>query len=275
MTFLPTLTASWLPVQTDLQVSCVPILSDNYVWVMHSLTNDKRVYIVDPGDAKPVIEAIETNGWQPQAILNTHRHWDHVNGIATLVKRYQLPVYAPATETIPCATYQLVEGDRVEFKQDGLCFQILEIFGHTEGHIAYLTDLSMLKAQALFSGDTLFSVGCGRLLGGTAKQLDQSLQRLAKLPGNTAVYCTHEYTLANLEFAKAVGFNLSALKEYERWCVAQRQQQQATVPTTIAREIALNPFLNPDNLAVTHAIQQKRITADTNFAALRHWKDNF
>lgn len=267
----------WLAAEgpDQLAVSVVPVIQDNYVWIIHSRTDYQRVYIVDPGEAAPVIEAIERHQWQPQAILNTHRHWDHVTGIEALVQRYQLPVYAPAGETIPCETDKLAEGDEIAFEQDQLRFKILDIFGHTEGHIAYLTDMPDLKVQAVFSGDTLFSLGCGRLLGGTAEQLHQSLQKLRHLPASTIVYCTHEYTLANIAFAKAVGFKTDQVNAFEAWCQSQRQAEKPTVPTTIAREAALNPFLNTDQKQIAAAVQADHREPQQVFTQLRQWKDRF
>ena len=180
-------------------IQAIPALGDNanYIWLIHAAHNSSdppEVLIVDPGEAEPVIAVMTAQQLTPRAVLITHRHWDHVDGIAALVARYQLPVYAPTESFIPHRTHPVAADEVLNFSGFSP-IKVLDVAGHTEEHIGFL------MGGKLFCGDTLFGAGCGRLLGGTAEQLYASLEKLRKLPAATTVYCAHEYTAQNLQFA--------------------------------------------------------------------------
>ncbi len=245
---------------------------DNYIWLIRGQTPG-RVAIVDPGDAEPVLEALETHRLEPSVILCTHHHGDHVGGVEDLLRRYSVPVYGPAHERIPGITYRLKQGDRVRLADLGLEFDVFDVPGHTAGHIAYY------GAGMLFCGDTLFSAGCGRLFEGTAEQMHASLSQLAALPEATEVYCAHEYTQSNLRFALAVEpDNPDTLAYLEQVC-ARRAENLPTLPSTIARERRVNPFLRTEQATVRRAAEkhsgQTLNSGVEVFAALRRWKDGF
>ncbi len=235
--------------------------------------------VVDPGDAAPVLAALDSLGLRLAAILVTHHHADHVGGIAALRGRLQGPVYGPAHEAIPQPCTPLLEGDVVTVL--GQPFKVLDVPGHTAGHIAYLqqaVDGTALQAPWLFCGDTLFSGGCGRLFEGTPAQMAASLARLAALPGATRVCCTHEYTLSNLRFAGAVEPANAALADYAQRCQALRAAGQPTLPSSIAIERQINPFLRCSEPAVVaSALAHGAVQEDTVsvFAALREWKNSY
>ncbi len=181
-----------------LQVSPVRAFSDNYIWLIRAPADPGAAVVVDPGDDRPVEEALQQQGLRLGAILVTHHHADHVGGVVALVARHGAPVFGPAREKMPCAVQALDDGGTAALDHLGLQFSVMAVPGHTLGHIAYAGH------GALFCGDTLFSAGCGRLFEGTAAQMLASLDRLAALPDDTQVYCAHEYTLSNLRFAAAV-----------------------------------------------------------------------
>ena len=173
---------------------------DNYIWVLSDATG--HCLVVDPGDPAPVRDHLNAEKLKPSAILVTHHHPDHTGGVSTLANAFDIPVFGPARETIPAMTHPLDDGDRITVPLMNLSFTVFAVPGHTLGHIAFYTDA--MDPPILFCGDTLFSAGCGRLFEGTPAQMDTSLQRLAALPDATRVCCTHEYTEANLAFARAV-----------------------------------------------------------------------
>lgn len=248
----------------------VPALTDNYVWLLKSSSGPETI-ILDPGEAEPVINAISQQQLKPIAILNTHQHYDHVNGIKSLVETYQLPVYGSSAEFVPCLTHDLKDKQSVFVDSAFPEFEILNIPGHTAGHIAYLYE------DKLFSGDTIFSAGCGRLLGGTAEQLFDSIQQLCRLPKHTKIYATHEYTEQNLLFAKLIEPENEALISYQQEVRQLRKQGQVTLPTTIEQELAINPFLRCEQPAVKESVsryaERDLIEPKEVFAALRIWKD--
>lgn len=250
----------------------VPAFQDNYIWLIRGASAD-RVAIVDPGDAEPVLEALARLHLQPTAILCTHHHGDHVGGVADIAARYPVPVFGPARENISGITHPVGEGDTVSLPDLGLRLQVMEIPGHTAGHIAYYGD------GMLFCGDTMFSGGCGRLFEGTAEQMHASLKRLADLPPDTRVYCAHEYTESNLRFALAVEPDNSDIRAYRDAVAALRTRNLPSLPSTIGREKAVNPFLRSGVIAVRAAAQrfaQRTLVSDGEvFAALRRWKDGF
>jgi len=256
-----------------LNVSPIHAFSDNYIWLIRSEDTDNRVAVVDPGDSEPVIEFLDNEKLELAAILITHHHGDHVGGVRELVARFGVPVYGPAGESIPCRTTALSGGDRLRIEDPDLRFEVLEVPGHTAGHIAFYGH------GALFCGDTLFSAGCGRLFEGTPGQMSHSLDALAALPSATRVYCTHEYTVANLRFATEVEPDNEALAAYSRKARIQRAGGKPTLPSTLELEAKINPFLRCDQDTVRAAAERYcgrnlKDRVDV-FAAIRAWKDEF
>ncbi|MES2954965.1 MAG: hydroxyacylglutathione hydrolase [Pseudomonadota bacterium] len=250
----------------------IPAFNDNYLWLLH---DGRRALIVDPGDAAPVQQALRDNGLQLASILVTHHHPDHTGGVAELHASTGAPVYGPARENIPEPFRRLKGGEAVQAL--GLDFEVIDVPGHTAGHIAFYTP-DMDGRPLLFCGDTLFSGGCGRLFEGTPAQMLASLDRLAALPGNTRVCCTHEYTLSNLRFALAVEPDNTELIGYHARCTALRADGKPTLPTSIAQELLINPFLRTRQATVMAAARRfDPATHDDNsvFAAIRQWKNQF
>ena len=247
----------------------VPALDDNYIWLLRD--DAGRAVIVDPGDAVPVLAALD-DAPPPHAILVTHHHPDHVGGIPDLLDQWPgLPVFAPADPRIPIATQRVREGDVLALGP--WAFRVLELPGHTRSHVGYVAD------GVVFCGDTLFSLGCGRLFEGTPAQMLDSLDRLAALPGETRVCCTHEYTLANAAFALAVDPGNPELRSRVVQARAQRATGAPTLPTTLLSERACNPFLRSRDPALRDALARhagQPVADDVEaFALLRRWKDGF
>ena len=256
-----------------MKLIALPAFTDNYIWMLH---DDRQAIVVDPGDAAPVAAALDAQGLALAAILVTHHHPDHVGGVAALRPRLQGPVYGPAREAIPQPFTPLADGDSVSLL--GLRFQVIDVPGHTAGHIAYFLPAGDGQAPVLFCGDTLFSGGCGRLFEGTPAQMHQSLGRLAALPGDTRVCCAHEYTESNLKFANAVEPANAALARYTVACRALRADGLPTLPSTIAQERAINPFMRCDAPDVVTAAQSRGAADGSGPAvlgALREWKNSF
>jgi len=256
-----------------MKLIALPAFTDNYIWMLH---DDRQAIVVDPGDAAPVAAALDAQGLALAAILVTHHHPDHVGGVAALRPRLQGPVYGPAREAIPQPFTPLADGDSVDVL--GLRFQVIDVPGHTAGHIAYFLPAGDGQAPVLFCGDTLFSGGCGRLFEGTPAQMHQSLGRLAALPGVTRVCCAHEYTESNLKFANAVEPANAALARYTVACRALRADGLPTLPSTIAQERAINPFMRCDAPDVVTAAQSRGAADGSGPAvlgALREWKNSF
>jgi hydroxyacylglutathione hydrolase len=255
-------------------VTPIPAFNDNYIWMLH-LDDSDRVVVVDPGDAAPVLEILQKQNLTLDAILITHHHGDHVGGLAKLTRVVQVPVYGPYNPAIAEITERLSEGDKVQVL--GETFHIIEVPGHTLDHIAFVSET--LPQPLLFCGDTLFSGGCGRLFEGSAEQMHRSLSKLANLPGETRVYPAHEYTLANLDFARAVEPSNQALRDYQDWCKQQRDAGLPTVPSTIANERAINPFLRSEEVAIGASVSthcgQTLSSPVAVFRETRAWKDRF
>jgi hydroxyacylglutathione hydrolase len=251
----------------------IPAFRDNYIWAVR---NGRFAAIVDPGDAAPVLAWLDENDVQLSAILATHHHADHVGGVPALRARYDVPVFGPAHESIPQRTHALGEGDRIEVPGVNLPLAVLDIPGHTAGHIAYYTTGAH---PLLFCGDTLFAAGCGRLFEGTPAQMWSSLSKLAALPAATQVYCGHEYTLANLRFAAAVEPGNAEVRDRIAREGDKRARGLPTLPSTIGAELATNPFLRAAlpsvvSRAASHAGHP--ISGDVEaFATLRQWKNDF
>jgi hydroxyacylglutathione hydrolase len=248
--------------------------SDNYIWMLH---DGRHAMVVDPGDAVPVLHALQTHGLELQGILVTHHHPDHVGGVAELQQASGAPVYGPANEQIPARTQGLGQGQQVPLL--GLQWQVFDVPGHTAGHIAfYAPDVD--GDPVLFCGDTLFSGGCGRLFEGTPAQMQDSLDRLAALPDATQVCCAHEYTLSNLRFARAVEPENTALLHYQMHCEALRSQNLPTLPSRMHMEREINPFLRTRQPTVAQAAQAHNHgihpqDAVAVLATLREWKNSF
>lgn len=250
----------------------IPAFHDNYIWLlMHPQC--QYCAVVDPGDATPVLDFLKANQLTLSAILITHHHSDHTAGIKGLLKHYQVPVFGPAKEHIPSISAPLSEGAQIYLDALNIHFQILDIPGHTAGHIAYYGE------GLLFCGDTLFSGGCGRLFEGTPRQMLDSLSKLAALPDNTQVYCAHEYTADNLQFALTIEPANRALLERIEDVAQKTKQKEPTLPSTMAIERATNPFLRTHSADVAQAAKQhsgeKLATAVDIFATLRTWKDHW
>lgn len=239
------------------------------------LHNESRALVVDPGDAQPVLEVLQQSGVQLEAILVTHHHADHTGGVDTLRKATGAQVFGPAAEPMPEPLTRLAAGDPL--KVLGLSFRVMEVPGHTAGHIAYYCQPAD-EAPLLFCGDTLFSGGCGRLFEGNPAQMLASLNTLAALPETTRVCCAHEYTLSNLKFANAVEPTNQALARYTASANDWRAHQRPTLPSTIGLERQINPFLRTREAAVIQAIQAQDASARDDisiFAALREWKNHY
>jgi len=252
-----------------IKITAIPALKDNYIWAIH---NGQYATLIDPGEAAPALEFLHSHSLQLHAILCTHRHADHIGGIAELRTVYNVPVYGRRHPNNPHITDNLQQGDVLKLDPFGIEFSIIDIPGHLDDHIAYLTP------EILFCGDVLFSGGCGRNFEGSLAQLHHSLQRLAQLPDATLIYCGHEYTAANLRFALVCEPNNPAIPQR----IIATQQLRATglptLPSTIALEKATNPFLRCTQPKIIRTLQQRGLT-DTSelgvFTALREWKNNF
>ena len=256
-----------------LQVSPVRAFSDNYIWLIRAPADPGAAVVVDPGDDRPVEEALQQQGLRLGAILVPHYHADHVGGVVALVARHGAPVFGPAREKMPCAVQALDDGGTAALDHLGLQFSVMAVPGHTLGHIAYAGH------GALFCGDTLFSAGCGRLFEGTPAQMLASLDRLAALPDDTQVYCAHEYTLSNLRFAAAVEPRNPHIEAALVAVRHSRERDEITLPSTLGRERHINPFLRSREPAVRAAAEQHAGQALPEavdvFATVRRWKDGF
>jgi hydroxyacylglutathione hydrolase len=254
------------------EVGIVPLraFADNYIWTLRDATH---AAVVDPGDARPVLDYLQREKLRLAAILNTHHHADHVGGNGELLRHYRVPVFGPHDPRIPEVTQRVAGGERLTLPHFGLQFEVMEIPGHTRTHIAFHGD------GMLFCGDTLFAVGCGKLFEGTPRQMHDSLAKLMRAPATTRVYCGHEYTLSNIRFAKAADPGNQALLAFEIRARELRERDLPTLPTTIGQERETNPFVRcdaPEIVASASRHAGKALDDPVSvLAAIREWKNNF
>ena len=253
-----------------LNVSAIPAFSDNYIWLIR--TAGTKCAVVDPGDARPVQETLSQSGLDLRYILLTHHHPDHVGGMSELRRQTGATVFGPDDRRIRDVDRIVREGEVAHLPELGLDFEVLEVPGHTASHIVFFGHGS------LFCGDTLFSVGCGRLFEGTPEQMQSSLDKLAALPSDTQVYCGHEYTLANCQFALEVEPDNERLKMKAEAVEALRAQGQITLPGRLGEELEVNPFLRSRAESVVRAAQKRDPGAAPGaptLAVIRQWKDRW
>lgn len=253
-----------------IRVEPIPIYSDNYVWCLH---DNNSAWLVDPGEFAPVEGFLTRNSLKLKGIIITHCHWDHITAVPDIAALYGAPVYGPEHPSLDCVSVN--EGDSIEIL--GIPFSVWHAPGHTLEHLIYYTNRT--ATPMLLCGDTLFSVGCGRINGGDVRQLFASIKRIANLPKDTQLYCTHEYTLANIAFAKAVDNNNAALLEREREVKQLRKRDKPSLPTNLEQELLTNPFLRcgePIIISQCERHSKSRLgTEEEVFVTLRGWKDRF
>lgn len=263
----------------NLQFIQIPAFNDNYIWLIEE---SGHAWVVDPGDPQVVIDYLEQHQILLDGALITHHHKDHIGGLSALVdwqaqsQRPSLTIYGPLQEAIPFRTQAVGQDDQIVILND-VQLRVIEVGGHTLGHIAYF--LNQAQPPRLFCGDTLFAGGCGRIFEGTPQQMFTSLQKLAQLPTDSLVCCAHEYTLSNLKFARAVEPSNLKLQEWSGQAQALRDQLKPTVPTSLGLELATNPFLRCHEDAISSAASSfagSPVTSPVEvFRVIRGWKDGF
>lgn len=256
-----------------LNITAIPAFSDNYIWCLY---DERSAVVVDPGDAAPVLAFLREHNLALKALLITHHHPDHVGGIADLQQAYpRLEIIGPDNPRIDGITSRVKEGDQVDLL--GLHFDVWAVPGHTLDHLAFIARDEVASTR-LFCGDTLFAAGCGRLFEGSPAQMHASLNRLATLPGDTQIYCTHEYTLSNLRFAHAVEPENAEISARLALVTQLRAANTITLPSSLTLERSTNPFLRYDCPAVQKAARLHGAESDSGlavFTAIRGWKDQF
>lgn len=260
-----------------INVTPIPAFRDNYFWL---ISKQGYAIIVDPGDATPVIDYLEANKLTLVGILITHHHSDHIGGIRQLKSRYNATVWGPQNDPVKDLDNTCQQGDKVSIPQLDINFQVLSVAGHTLGHIAYFLPKSHQNPNSLFCGDTLFSAGCGRLFEGTPGQMLGSIKKLMALPEETLIYPAHEYTLDNLKFARALEPNNQALIDYQNKVESLRKQQLPSLPTQLAQELNINPFMRFQEKSIIDKAKSlnktsNKLSETEVFATIRHYKDNF
>jgi hydroxyacylglutathione hydrolase len=253
-----------------LEILLLPVLNDNYIYLIHE-PNSGNTAVVDPAVAQPVLDALTKKGWQLTHIFNTHHHWDHVGGNLELKQQTACKIIGATHDQhrIPGIDITVNEGDKIALGTEQAI--ILETPGHTAGHIVYY----FANEPALFCGDTLFVMGCGRLFEGTAQQMWDSLQKLLSLPGHTRIYCAHEYTQTNGQFALSIEPDNIDLQKKMRQVNELRAKNQPTIPSTIAQELLTNPFFRANNLALQENLKLAGHPPVEVFAKTRALKDSF
>ena len=253
-----------------LAIALIPVLTDNYIPLIHDPVSGETA-VVDPALAQPVLDELVARGWTLTYIFNTHHHWDHVDGNCELKEKTGCQVIGSGYDQhrIPAIDLAVDENSQLSLGEHPI--QVIETPGHTSGHVVYY----FAEDSVLFCGDTLFSLGCGRLFEGTARQMWQSLQKLKVLPPETQIYCAHEYTLANAEFALSIEPDNKDLQQAFKQIQHLRKLSKPTLPSTIARELACNPFLREDSVAIQKNIGCKGKSGVAIFTEIRRLKDNF
>lgn len=249
-----------------LNIIPIPAFQDNYIWLIE---NGSHAAVVDPGDAAPVMSALKQRGLKLSTILITHHHADHIGGVEALIKAFAPQVYAPKKEKYNFQHIAVSDKQTIHLSDLGLSFEVMDVGGHTLGHVAYY------GANSLFCGDTLFGGGCGRLFEGTAAQMFASLQKIAALPEDTAVYCAHEYTEHNLNFALSVEKNNKALNERVVATRTTRAAGQPTIPSSIKLELDTNPFLRCSSNEIRLRLKLQHTDPVEVFSILRQMRNNF
>ena len=252
------------------EIEIVPALSDNYVYIAHDAAAGATA-VVDPAEAPPVIAALERRGLQLTHILNTHHHFDHIGGNAELVARYGAPVIGPRADSARIPGLDVEVGDGDTYTVGTQTARVFDVPGHTSGHIAFWFE----DSRALFCGDTLFALGCGRMFEGTPEQFWSSLGKLRALPDDTRVYCGHEYTQSNARFALSVDPDNEALRAASRRIDDLRSRGERTIPSELGEEKIANPFLRADDPAMQRLVGMEGRAPEAVFAEIRRRKDNF
>ncbi len=246
-------------------------LQDNYIWAIHGKDN-RHIVIVDPGESEPVLSYLESQKLVLDAVLLTHHHLDHTGGVKSLLEHFpNIAVYGSFQDKVAGITQFVSDGDKIILANQNVTLEVLDIPGHTLGHVAYLDE------NMLFSGDTLFSVGCGRIFEGTAAQMYASLKKLRSLPGSIKMYCAHEYTLSNIQFAQTVDPNNQALERRRQEVLVLREKGKPSLPVPLSLELQTNPFLRCHEPSIAHAVENfwgKALVDEIEVLAhLRKWKD--
>jgi hydroxyacylglutathione hydrolase len=251
-----------------LSIEPIAAFDTNYIWAIH---NGKQCAVVDPGSSREPLAFLADRNLELVALILTHHHHDHIGGVDAILEKHPVPVWGPADSRMPQVTKVVAEGDRAEVPELDLTLDVLETPGHTTTHIVYHND------EILLAGDTLFSIGCGRLFEGTPAQMQQSLDKLSPLPGSIKVYCAHEYTVDNCRFATQVEPDNPALAHRHEQARQQRNNNQVTIPSTLTEERAANPFLRTREPTVIQAANHHQPGTGTDpaavFGVIRRWKD--
>jgi hydroxyacylglutathione hydrolase len=255
------------------QIKPIRALRDNYIWVIHGV-DQSRIVILDPGEAEPVLRYLKENNLKLDGILLTHHHWDHTNGVDRLLAYFPgIPVYSSEKDKVPGVNHFVKEGDEITFSNLSSPIRVMEIPGHTLGHLGFVYE------KALFSGDTLFSCGCGRIFEGTPEQMYQSLEKLKQLPSDTLMYCAHEYTRSNIRFAEAVDPANQILQQWKQEVEDLREKNIPSLPVSLKTELQTNPFLRCEDPIILASVKKNGYAGEGDPTSvmlhLREWKNQF